>query len=198
MGMKLAGQMGESKNMVRKRKKKAYDENRRRKRAKKAVKYLEKETEKKALRAAQAINKHPISDRKRLVRSAQSAANRPKGQFMANTYSALTSSILTYTNNVDSDELAAERDSIIRRSQLKMSRDLANMLALDVVATATVNSGDSLVNLPTSAVLVRSVRMIDTSGTAIPLQKREFEYCKDYWPNATLLVPVVSAPSPGS
>lgn len=101
---------------------------------------------------------------------------------MATTFSALVSMIPLWTNNTDSDELVAETTSIIYRVTERMSRDI-DTVAFRKTSQSTTTPSDPFLNLPSDNVLVRSVALLDASGTANFLQKKPVEYCLAAYPS---------------
>ena len=98
---------------------------------------------------------------------------------MAITHSNFLTQVRNYTE-VDSNVLS---DSIIQGFIRNVELDIAGKVDYDDLrkyATSTFTAGNRYVSLPSDALVIRSVQVIDGSSTRVFLEKRDTSFISEY------------------
>ena len=103
---------------------------------------------------------------------------------MAATYSNFLTQVRSYTE-VDSNVLT---DQIIQDFIKSVELDVAGKVDYDDLrkyATSNFTAGNRYIVLPSDAIVVRSVQIIDSSNNRIFLEKRDTSYISEFAPNSS-------------
>lgn len=99
------------------------------------------------------------------------------------TYTTLTAALIDMVEDQGA-AYDAYLDTIIPLAEDRVLKDL-NLELFDVTATSTFGVASQWLAKPSDLLVLRSIHYTDGSGNFQQLEPRTYEYCKDYWPNAS-------------
>ncbi len=97
------------------------------------------------------------------------------------TYATLTTALSDMIEDSGTD-FTTYLDTIIPLAEQRILRDLG-METFDVVSTTAFTASNPALTKPTGTVATKAIFYTNASNNLIPLDKRSWEFCIDYWPN---------------